>query len=239
VDKDPSGTQNFFYLKGTVTDTGIGVPLEKQSMIFDSFTQADGTFTRKYGGSGLGLSIVKQLLRLMKGSIELISPVIQPIFISKNPGATFQFKLKLQAQLPNNDVDSKSNSNQTGEKLKFTEKYRILLVEDNQINQLLAMTILQNFGIEVITADDGQQGVDKIKDEDFDLVLMDVQMPVMNGYESTAAIRAMGMQIPIIGLTANVYKEDIEKCFESGMNAHLGKPFTESTLFNELKKWLD
>jgi CheY-like chemotaxis protein len=76
------------------------------------------------------------------------------------------------------------------------------------------------------------------KAEDFDLILMDVQMPIMNGYESTAAIRAMGINIPIIGLTANVYKEDIEKCIESGMNAHLGKPFTEADLFNELKKWL-
>jgi CheY-like chemotaxis protein len=113
------------------------------------------------------------------------------------------------------------------------------LVEDNKINQLLAMTILQNFGVEVITADDGLQGVEKIKAEDVDLILMDVQMPVMNGYESTAAIRAMGMQLPIIGLTANVYKEDIEKCIDSGMNAHLGKPFTEAILFNELKKWLD
>jgi len=239
LDNDPSGTQNFFYLKGSVTDTGIGVPIEKQSIIFDSFTQADGTFTRKYGGSGLGLSIVKQLLRLMKGSIELISPAVRPIFTSNNPGATFQFTLRLQAQLPDGELDNKLNSKSIGEKLQFTEKYRILLVEDNQINQLLAMTILQNFGVEVITADDGKQGVDKIKEEDFDLILMDVQMPVMNGYESTAAIRAMGMQLPIIGLTANVYKEDIEKCFESGMNAHLGKPFTEITLFNELKKWLD
>jgi CheY-like chemotaxis protein len=167
------------------------------------------------------------------------SPVKNPVFATSNPGATFEFKLRLQAQFPTKVEDTKAKQNSSGQVLKFTEKHRILLVEDNQINQLLAMTILQNFGVEVITADDGQQGVDKIKSEDFDLVLMDVQMPVMNGYESTAAIRAMGMHLPIIGLTANVYKEDIEKCIESGMNAHLGKPFTELTLFNELKKWLD
>jgi signal transduction histidine kinase/ligand-binding sensor domain-containing protein/CheY-like chemotaxis protein len=239
LDSDPSGTEDYFYIKGNVTDTGIGVPEDKQSMIFDSFTQADGTFTRKYGGSGLGLSIVKQLLRLMQGSIQLVSPVRNPVFPTNNPGATFEFKLRLQAQLPDDELENKAKLNPSGQKLKFSEKYRILLVEDNQINQLLAMTILQNFGVEVITADDGQQGVDKIKSEDFDLVLMDVQMPVMNGYESTAAIRSLGMNLPIIGLTANVYKEDIEKCLESGMNAHLGKPFTELSLFNELKKWLD
>jgi signal transduction histidine kinase/CheY-like chemotaxis protein len=239
LDSDPTGTEDYFFIKGNVTDTGIGVPEEKQSMIFDSFTQADGTFTRKYGGSGLGLSIVKQLLRLMQGSIQLISPVKNHVFSTNNLGATFEFKLRLQAQLPDDESENKSKPSVTNQKLKFAENYRILLVEDNQINQLLAMTILQNFGAEVITADDGKQGVEKIKSEDFDLILMDVQMPVMNGYESTAAIRSMGMHLPIIGLTANVYKEDIEKCLESGMNAHLGKPFTELTLFNELKKWLD
>ena len=228
-----------FRLKGIVSDSGIGISEDKQELIFDSFTQADGSFTRKYGGSGLGLSIVKQLLRLMGGRIELHSPNPSKPFESASPGASFEFYLDLQALEPNGNGTDLNPSNTEQKVLKFSEKYRILLVEDNKINQLLAMTILQNFGAEVITADDGLQGVEKIKSEDVDLVLMDVQMPVMNGYESTAAIRAMGMQLPIIGLTANVYKEDIEKCIDSGMNAHLGKPFTEAILFNELKKWLD
>ncbi|MEZ5173709.1 MAG: two-component regulator propeller domain-containing protein [Bacteroidia bacterium] len=239
MDSIPAGPEDHFRLKGVVSDSGIGIEEEKQEMIFDSFTQADGSFTRKYGGSGLGLSIVKQLLRLMGGRIELISPNPEKPFESSGPGTSFEFYLDLQALAPAENGNEPVNGNGEQKELKFSDAYRILLVEDNKINQLLAMTILQNFGAEVITADDGLQGVEKVKSEDVDLILMDVQMPVMNGYESTAAIRAMGMQLPIIGLTANVYKEDIEKCLDSGMNAHLGKPFTESTLFNELKKWLD
>ena len=240
LESELNDAEGKFYIIGKVTDTGIGIAEEKQSMIFDSFTQADGSFTRKYGGSGLGLSIVKQLLRLMNGSIELISPAAEQAFPGSTPGATFKFRLELQAQLPDSPIEeSNVESVKSAGALKFSEPYRILLVEDNKINQLLAMTILENFGAKVITADDGQQGVEKVKAEDVDLILMDVQMPVMNGYESTAAIRAMGMQLPIIGLTANVYKEDIEKCLESGMNAHMGKPFTEAVLFNELKRWLD
>jgi len=237
AETDPRGTEDFFYIRGMVSDTGIGVPEDKQQLIFESFTQADGSFTRKYGGSGLGLSIVKQLLRLMNGDIRLMSPAIDKPFKTDNPGASFVFRFQVKAELP--DVHPKEQKlNGQATSLSFGTPYRVLLVEDNKINQLLAATILENFGIEVVTADDGLQGVEKIKNEEFDLVLMDVQMPVMNGYESTSSIRDMGMALPIIGLTANVYKEDIEKCMESGMNAHLGKPFTELELFNVLKRWL-
>jgi signal transduction histidine kinase/ligand-binding sensor domain-containing protein/CheY-like chemotaxis protein len=237
AETDPRGTEEFFFIRGIVTDTGIGVPDDKQQLIFDSFTQADGSFTRKYGGSGLGLSIVKQLLRLMSGDIRLISPAIDKPYRTETPGASFVFRFKVKAAAQQ-EKESASSSLTDGKALKFTDEYKVLLVEDNKINQLLAVTVLENFGVKVVTADDGLLGVEKIKAETFDLVLMDVQMPVMNGYESTAAIREMGLSIPIIGLTANVYKEDIEKCLESGMNAHLGKPFTEADLFNELKKWL-
>jgi CheY-like chemotaxis protein len=238
TETDPSGTQDFFFISGSVIDTGIGVEKDKQELIFDSFTQADGTFTRKYGGSGLGLSIVKQLLRLMKGSIELISPAPVKPFPSSTPGAVFKFRFRVKAEFTDETISSIEPPKKV-QIYRFSEKYRILIVEDNKINQLLASTILENFGLIVETADDGQQGVEKIKDADFDLILMDVQMPIMNGYESTAAIRTLGMNIPIIGLTANVYKEDIEKCLESGMNAHLGKPFTENEIFEILKRWLD
>ena len=238
TETDPSGTQDYFFISGSVIDSGIGVDKDKQELIFDSFTQADGTFTRKYGGSGLGLSIVKQLLRLMKGSIELISPAPVKPFPSSTPGAVFKFRFRVKAEFPDETISSIEPPKKI-QLYRFSEKYRILIVEDNKINQLLACTILENFGLIVETADDGQQGVEKIKEADFDLILMDVQMPIMNGYESTAAIRTLGMNIPIIGLTANVYKEDIEKCLESGMNAHLGKPFTENEIFELLKRWLD
>jgi signal transduction histidine kinase/ligand-binding sensor domain-containing protein/CheY-like chemotaxis protein len=237
AESDPRVSDDYFYLRGIVSDTGIGVPEDKQKLIFDSFTQADGSFTRKYGGSGLGLSIVKQLLKLMHGEIRLISPALEKPFKSDNQGASFVFRFRLKAEKVS-DEEKETKIVPAPKAMKFTEPYTVLLVEDNKINQLLASTVLENFGLKVITADDGLQGVEKVKAEDVDLILMDVQMPVMNGYESTAAIRTMGMNLPIIGLTANVYKEDIDKCIESGMNAHLGKPFNEMDLFNELKKWL-
>jgi CheY-like chemotaxis protein len=236
VEEEQIKTGEDFYIRGMVTDTGIGVPEDKQKLIFDTFTQADGSFTRKYGGSGLGLSIVKQLCRLMQGDIRLISPAIEKPVDSETPGATFVFRFKVEAA--SNSEEANVPLVNAGAQFQFREKYRVLLVEDNKINQFLASTILENFGLEVHTADDGLQGLDRIKEEDFDLVLMDVQMPVMDGYESTAAMRSLGISAPIIGLTANVYKEDIDKCIESGMNAHLGKPFTEADLYGELKKWL-
>jgi len=237
AESDPRGTDDYFYVRGMVSDTGIGVAEEKQQLIFESFTQADGSFTRKYGGSGLGLSIVKELLKLMQGDIRLISPAIEKPFRAETPGASFVFRLRVKA-LRTKDHPKEIPINGENKKLKFDETYKVLLVEDNMINQLLAVTVLENLGITVVTADDGQQGVDKIKNENFDLVLMDVQMPVMNGYESTLEMRRLGIELPIIGLTANVYKEDIEKCLESGMNDHLGKPFTEADLFNILKRYL-
>lgn len=238
AETDPRNTESYFYISGKVIDTGIGVPADKQNIIFDTFTQADGTFTRKYGGSGLGLSIVKQLIRLMDGDIKITSPIIDKPFSSNEPGSCFEFRFRVKAEkaIQNDQSGTKENTNEPCER--FKEPYKILLVEDNKINQLLAVTVLENLGLTVSTADDGALGVEKVKAEDFDLILMDVQMPVMNGYESTAAMRNLGIGIPIIGLTANVYKEDIDRCFDAGMNSHLGKPFTEKDLFTELKRWL-
>lgn len=236
ADNNPTQDGEFFYINGYVADTGIGVPPEKQNLIFDTFTQADGSFTRKFGGSGLGLSIVKQLLKLMGGDIVVISPSPLETFKSNTPGACFKFRFKVQSKL-NYTANAKLPDEFTN-KLKFDETYEVLLVEDNKINQMLASAVLENFGVKVTTADDGLQGFEMAKSGDYNLILMDVQMPVMNGYEATTAIRHAGIKVPIIGLTANVYQEDIEKCIDAGMNAHIGKPFTEQDLFAELKKWV-
>lgn len=236
ADHIPTLDGESFYINGYVADTGIGVPYEKQKLIFDTFTQADGSFTRKFGGSGLGLSIVKQLLKLMQGEIELESPSPIDTFKQDSLGACFKFKFKVEAKLNYNEaVKIQLNGKH---KLRFDDGLEVLLVEDNQINQMLASAVLENFGARVTTADDGLQGFEMAKKGDFDLILMDVQMPVMNGYEATAAIRNYGIKVPIIGLTANVYQEDIEKCIDAGMNSHVGKPFTEQDLFTEMKKWV-
>jgi signal transduction histidine kinase/ligand-binding sensor domain-containing protein/CheY-like chemotaxis protein len=227
-------------IKGKVSDTGIGIDKDKQALIFNSFTQADDSFTRKYGGSGLGLSIVKQLLLLMDGDILLHSPCEQQIFKSKSPGACFEFWFKAEIAEKTSASEKLNGKNLDKTKsLKFNQTIDVLLVEDNLINQLLASTILESFGAKVTTAEDGLQGLEKVKENNFDIILMDVQMPVMNGYESTEQIRLFNQNIPIIGLTANVYKEDIDKCMESGMNAHLGKPFNDEDLFNMMKKLLN
>lgn len=234
------GDKNHLLIKGSVKDSGIGIPEEKQHLIFESFTQADDTFTRKYGGSGLGLSIVKQLLRLMDGDIELHSPCEKNVFKSNNPGACFDFWFKVElVEIEDQPKKIYAKTPTNGKAFIFSNPIEVLLVEDNQINQLLASTILQSFGAKVTTANDGKEGFEMASKSTFDIILMDVQMPVLNGYESTQKIREFDPKIPIIGLTANVYKEDIDKCLESGMNAHLGKPFTEEDLFNTMKKYLN
>ena len=118
-------------------------------------------------------------------------------------------------------------------------RQKVAMIDDDPTLIKAVQPFLESHGFKVLVAKDGQKGIDLIKKEPPDLIVLDVQMPIMNGYESTAAIRTLGMNIPIIGLTANVYKEDIEKCLESGMNAHLGKPFTENEIFDLLKRWLD
>lgn len=152
----------------------------------------------------------------MDGDIKITSPIIDKPFSSNEPGLCFEFRFRVKAEkaIQNDQSGTKENTNEPCER--FKEPYKILLVEDNKINQLLAVTVLENLGLTVSTADDGALGV-KVKTEDFDLILMDVQMPVMNGYESTAAMRNLGIGILIIGLTANVYKEDIDRCFDAGM----------------------
>lgn len=234
------GNPSHVIIRGRVNDSGIGIPPDKQQYVFESFTQADDSFTRKYGGSGLGLSIVKQLLRLMEGDIVLHSPCRQNVFKSDDPGACFEFWFKAEIISNEELLDSvKSDTEEKQKQLKFNHPVEVLLVEDNMINQLLASTILEGFGAKVTTAEDGLQGLEKAKSTQFDIILMDVQMPVMNGYESTEKIREFNPNIPIVGLTANVYKEDIDKCMESGMNAHLGKPFNDHDLFNVIRRFLN
>jgi PAS domain S-box-containing protein len=210
-----------------VTDTGVGIAPEKLENIFESFSQADASVTRRYGGTGLGLTIVKQLVELQRGKISVNSKelhgstfrVIMPYAIGKAR------KLKEAAQV------TSSNAEHPGKNM------RVLLVEDNDINRLYARSILKGWQSDIETAENGLVAIEKIKNNWFDVILMDIQMPVMDGYETTQAIRNMDPpknKLVIIALTANATKTDVDKCLEAGMDSFLPKPFTPDDLFRKL-----
>ena len=210
-----------------VQDTGIGIPKDKLETIFESFSQADASVTRKYGGTGLGLTIVKELVELQRGSIQVKS--------QEGVGSTFSFTIPYELGSRDN---IKGHLSKGSPLLKKSLKdYSVLLVEDNDINRLYASSILKIWDCKIDIAENGYVAVEKIKNEDYDIVLMDVQMPVMDGFEATKAIRASAHpknQVPIIALTANATRKDIEQCLASGMNDCIPKPFTPEDLYNKL-----
>jgi PAS domain S-box-containing protein len=200
-----------------VVDTGIGIPTDKLSTIFESFSQAEETTTRKYGGSGLGLAICKRLVELMGGEI----------FVESIKGTGSNFHFRLTTAKGNKPVDR--NVYHDFSELLKRKKVSVLLVEDNKANQLVATGFLEKWNIAVTMANDGLEAVQLITTKEFDLVLMDLQMPVMNGYEATKAIRAMAdsyfKKVPIIALTASAMINVPGKVRDSGMSGFVGKPF--------------
>ncbi|MEK6783095.1 MAG: ATP-binding protein [Bacteroidota bacterium] len=220
------------YVRFEVLDTGIGIPFDKLTTIFESFSQADASVTRKYGGTGLGLTIVKQLVELQQGNITVKSEV--------DKGSSFvviiPYEIGSQASI-------KQVSNQSRKSKSYRDslkKLNILLVEDNDINRLYAINILKAWECSVETAENGYVAVEKLKITSFDIVLMDIQMPVMDGFVATKAIRSgerANREIPIIALTANTSKKDVEKCLAAGMNDCISKPFTPDDLLRVLIKY--
>jgi PAS domain S-box-containing protein len=216
------------WVRFEITDTGIGIPSEKLNTIFESFSQADASVTRKYGGSGLGLTIVKQLVELQKGKITVRS--------EEDLGSTF-IVLVPYAIGKANTIFTSTLASQKAQDNTFTKRLSVLLVEDNDINRLYAKSILKNWQCEVDIAENGLVAIEKVKSGDYDLVLMDIQMPVMDGYEATKTIRlldASKREVPILALTANATKPDIERCLSSGMNDYLPKPFTPDDLHRKI-----
>ena len=213
----------------SVKDTGIGISEEKQKMIFDTFVQANSKILNEYGGTGLGLSISKNLVEFQGGKIGVKSTV--------GKGSEFSFSLKFGTL---DKVESKKiTKNNVSEKP--LENAKILLVEDNLINQKIACQFLNRWGAEVVIAVDGQKGYETIQKEKFDLVLMDLQMPLMDGYESTRAIRSLEddyyKTVPIITLTADAFVEVKERTFEAGMNDYVTKPINPVEFLRILKKY--
>ncbi len=218
----------------SVRDTGIGISPEQQGELFDAFTQADASITREFGGTGLGLSISRQLVRLMGGDIQVRS---EPGW-----GSEFRFTLPLQRDGSPQPSASppQSSARQDFEELEAIRGARILLVEDMPINRQVAQEMLEKRGLLVEPAENGQQALEKLRTNDFDAVLMDIQMPVMDGYRATAQIRrnSQWRQLPIIAMTANAMAEDRQRAEAAGMNDHVSKPVVPQQLFDTLLKWI-
>lgn len=211
-----------------VSDTGIGLTKEQQNKLFQPFSQADGTTTRKFGGTGLGLSISKQLIELMDGKIWCESEV--------NKGSDFIFEILLPKGDPKN-IESKDTLIDS-ELITTLHGSIVLFVEDNHTNQEIILGLLEKTGIILEIANNGKEAVDKFKQDPkkYNLILMDIQMPLMDGYEATKLIREIDKEIPIIALTANAMKDDVTKTKSIGMNDHLSKPIEVNNLYNVLLK---
>lgn len=222
-------------LKVCVEDSGIGVPKDKTSLVFESFKQADESINRKFGGTGLGLAICKQLAELQGGSIDLISEEGKgSAFVVKIP-----YSLSNEADLSDSgDIMNTEKANL--EKIDFGE-LNVLVVEDNEINVLYAKTVLSKFNCKVDVAENGKVAIEKIKAHDYKIILMDLQMPEMDGYKATQIIRnelpPPKNTLPIIAITANALKGEREKCLEAGMNDYISKPFEPKTLEQVLTKY--
>ncbi len=215
-----------------IVDTGIGIPQDKLSTIFESFSQADASVTRKYGGTGLGLTIVKQLVELQNGNITVES--------EEDKGSVFTVSIPYALGSTEDVTHDALTAQQTDSYRNTFQNLKVLLVEDNDINRLYANSILKNWNCSIEMAENGYVALEKIKNQHFDIILMDVQMPVMDGFETTKAIRqseAPKSQTPIIALTANATRADIERCLMAGMNDCVPKPFTPEDLFRILIKY--
>jgi len=227
----------------SVKDEGIGMTEEQLNKLFNAFSQVDTTITRKFGGTGLGLAISQKLVQAMGSEIKVKS---QP-----NHGSTFFFTLPLKAvktsQIDAQHVLDKTNESEAQSlnmkihllKTLYTP-IRVLLAEDNALNQEIAVENLKKVNAQVILADNGQEAVEKLFETEVDIVLMDLQMPLMSGYEATQKIRGSGLyqHLPIIALSAHAVKGVLEQCLEAGMNDYLSKPFHMDALVEMLIKWL-
>ncbi len=223
------------HVRFEVSDTGIGIAPEALDTLFEPFFQVDGTRRRMHGGTGLGLAISQRIIEAMGGEITVES--------RPGRGSRFSFELTMpiaQGALPPSPIDTNFGGlGDAGSPLAGT----VLLVEDNAVNRMIGVEMLRSFGVDVVEAEDGEQAVDLMKQHPFDLVLMDLQMPVMDGFTATARVRereaALRLpRVPIVALTANAFDDDAAQSLAVGMDAHLAKPYSREQLRDLLMQWM-
>lgn len=219
-----SETENNITLHFEIRDNGIGIPEEKQEAIFDSFSQGSVEINRTYGGTGLGLSIVKKILEVMGSEIYLISEA--------EKGSTFSFDLEFEKGIID-PVSIEINQN-----IEFSNEKNILLVEDNKINQMITQKMLKRKGISCVIIDNGEEAIENVKTNNYDLILMDVHLPGINGTEATTEIRKFNNTVPIIALTAISLNENREMLLSYGMNEVITKPFEPEHFYTVVTKFL-
>jgi PAS domain S-box-containing protein len=205
----------------TIADTGIGMDSSFIHSIFEKFSQENNSIQRKYGGTGLGMAITKQIVEMMNGHVEVTS--------EKGKGTIF--KIGLILEIDENPVTTIEHGT---DYRAILANRSILLVEDNEMNQFVAKNLLERYGLTIAIASNGQLALNELKKNAFDLILMDLQMPVMDGLEATKRIRKLGYQTPILALTANAFKDEIDRSVEAGMNDFVSKPFDEHILLKKM-----
>lgn len=218
--------QNKVRVKFSVRDTGIGIEEDKLDKIFESFTQASSTTTRKFGGTGLGLTIVKQLVELQGGKLTVQSKL--------HEGSEFSFHLDFGYR----DKKKPRSINDEEKEIISLNNVKVLIVEDNDMNQFLAENLLTSHGAAVEIAVDGYDALRKIDEKKYDLILMDIQMPRIDGYEATQKIRQDNINVPIIAMTAHAMVDEKNKCLEAGMNSYVTKPLKAEILLSTISSVL-
>lgn len=222
------------FVRFDVEDTGVGIPTDRQQVIFESFAQADRRTSRAFGGTGLGLTITKRLTELLGGTLSLTS--------EEGKGSVFTLRIPtgVDTSLPSAceppGADSKHADEEQPQEPQFSG--RILVAEDAKTNRMLLKLLLENMGFEVNVAEDGQKVIDKARADSYDLILMDMQMPNVNGYEATRLLRQEGITIPIVAVTANAMIGDDKKCIEAGCDGYLSKPIDRNKLMATIHKCL-
>jgi PAS domain S-box-containing protein len=220
------GENDICLVSFAIEDTGVGMDMIYLTKVFEAFSQEDASITRKFGGSGLGLSIARSIVQIMGGTIAIQS--------EKGKGTRVDIRIPMRIS---NDKTKQEIVEMT-DLQKSLKGLRVLAVEDNELNRMVLQVILKKCEVSVSIAHNGQEAIDLIQEKEFDIVLMDVQMPILDGLEATKFIREdLKYSIPIIGLSANAMREEVEICKQAGMNDYLVKPYSERALVEVMKKW--